>query len=356
MDLRFNHGTDIYAVRACCNQDATDLVAIGGEHSVQVLRVTDTTCEAIATFHIGSRITTLAWAANTISPGVGDDWNLHEYGSQTPSLIQDIFKLRDRVFFRGRCIFAFCYLSALLDCPSDDRMLMIWDLFPPAQIFQAASSDRETSLSPPPRQQPTAYVIPFAHPLTSVCSHPVSSKELIAADCRGSIFLTDWRSEADEKDQSSLRHSCIMELTEPSTLANTISGTSNQWTGSVGWRKDTPDIIGGAYGSKFHIWDLTTLQGGKPRVSGSTFAEGAHRFRWCHTYPEYFAVSSQSPTKGAIIHMHNVTYVHAQPTVFNILPRPHFVRDFDFMASPGIPRLAVALGTELVSFPIGIDP
>lgn len=130
--------------------------------------------------------------------------------------------------------------------------------------------------------------------------------------------------------------------------------------------------IGAVYGSKFSIWDISHLQGGKPAATGSTFPEGGHQFRyacylfdwpsartpssrWCHTYPEYFAISTQSPAKGAVIHVHNVNYIHAQPTVFNIYPRPHLVRDFDFLAIQGIPRLAAATGPKVVIFSIGVD-
>ncbi|KAF4603991.1 hypothetical protein EYR38_004413 [Pleurotus pulmonarius] len=368
MDLRFSHGTNIYVVRPCCNEDASDLVAIGGEHSVQVLRL-----ETIASFHIGSRITALAWASNAISPGAGDDWSIQlvaasfdfrlHHLTKTPSNAENIYsfaggisghhgKINDMTFCGGHGEDSSRYVATV----SDDRMLMIWDLYPPTELpSRPGSMDRDGSPTPPPRAQPTAYVIPFSHPLVSVCSHPLTSKELVVADCRGSIFLTDWRSENDEKDRDSWRHSSIMELTEPSLLADASAGISVQWSGSAGWRRDAMDIIGAAYGPKFHIWDLATLQGGKPRVSGTTFPEGTHRFRWCHTYPEYFAVSSQSPLKGAVIHMHNINYVHAQPTVLSVLPRPHFVRDFDFLAAPGIPRLVVAVGTELAIFPIGVD-
>lgn len=37
MDVRHNHGTEVFVVRACYHDDGADLVAIGGEHSVQVL-------------------------------------------------------------------------------------------------------------------------------------------------------------------------------------------------------------------------------------------------------------------------------------------------------------------------------
>jgi hypothetical protein len=97
MDLTYQSSTQIYVVRACYNDDATDLVAIGGEHSVEVLQIvryiflfwssgsrTDlvpcvqksTECVPLASFHVGSRITALAWSSQTTSPIAGDDWFL----------------------------------------------------------------------------------------------------------------------------------------------------------------------------------------------------------------------------------------------------------------------------------------
>ena len=38
MDLRYDHGSEIHVVRANCD-DAPDLIALSGEHSVQVLLV-----------------------------------------------------------------------------------------------------------------------------------------------------------------------------------------------------------------------------------------------------------------------------------------------------------------------------
>lgn len=39
MDIRYSHPTDVFVVRACYYDDATDLVAIGGDHSVEVLLI-----------------------------------------------------------------------------------------------------------------------------------------------------------------------------------------------------------------------------------------------------------------------------------------------------------------------------
>lgn len=59
--------------------------------------------------------------------------------------------------------------------------------------------------------------------------------------------------------------------------------------------------------------------------------------------------------KGAIIHVHNTTFIHAQPNVISIAPRPHRIRDFDFLATRGIPRIAAAVGREIIMFSIAAD-
>ena len=77
--------------------------------------------------------------------------------------------------------------------------------------------------------------------------------------------------------------------------------------------------------------------------------------RWCPTYPDYFAVSTNAATKGAVVHVYNTTYVNAQPATLNIASQPQYVRDFDFMGSKGIPRIASAVGRELIIFSIGLE-
>jgi len=77
--------------------------------------------------------------------------------------------------------------------------------------------------------------------------------------------------------------------------------------------------------------------------------------RWCPTFSEYFALSTSNPSKGAVIHVHNTSYINAQPTIFTLAPRPLQVRDFDFLATPGIPRIAAGVGNEAVIFYIGVE-
>ena len=45
---------------------------------------------------------------------------------------------------------------------------------------------------------------------------------------------------------------------------------------------DTLDSVGAAYGSRWSIWDMRKLQGGKPIATGQGFVHGTHRFRYAH--------------------------------------------------------------------------
>jgi len=233
---------------------------------------------------------------------------------------------------------------------SDDKMMMVWDLETRATGGSPSiGTDRAGDRNFLDRAQPAAYAIPFPHPLTSVSSHPLSSKEFLVSDNRGSIFLTDWRSDLEEDS----RHLNVVELIEPRALSDAVGGLGS--TGVAAWRADNPDIIGAIYGSRYSIWDLSNLQGGKPNISGPGFTEGGHQFRWCPTFSEYFALSTSNPSKGAVIHVHNTSYINAQPTVFTLAPRPLQVRDFDFLATSGIPRIAAGVGNEAVIFYIGVE-
>lgn len=128
----------------------------------------------------------------------------------------------------------------------DDKMLMVWDLHPAANVESSPPPPltMSPSLSPSPssRPQPTAYVISFPHPLTSIRSHPTTSKEFLVSDCHGAVYLTDWRSDPDEGDPGALRHSSLVELIEPSALSVSCLGGLSQWSASVDWRSDAVDL------------------------------------------------------------------------------------------------------------------
>lgn len=129
----------------------------------------------------------------------------------------------------------------------DDKMLMVWDLHPALDISSGIPSPERSlgtnaSPSPHPRPQPTSYVISFPHPLVTVNCHQSSSKEFLVSDSRGSIFLTDWRSDPEQSEQGSWRHSSVIELVEPHGLSKSLMGISSQWTGFAAWRQDNIDM------------------------------------------------------------------------------------------------------------------
>ncbi|KAI0303453.1 hypothetical protein B0F90DRAFT_1711156 [Multifurca ochricompacta] len=362
MDIRHDHGTLIHVVRACDNADAPDLIAIGGESSVSVLLITDTSANLIASFHIGSRITALAWSPRAVSPSSSDQWLIElttassDFGlhllTKSPDVNEDIFPfggglsghhgpVNEMTFCGGPTDDFARYVATV----SDDKMLMVWDLHPiiniPSALLSPSPSDASGSPSTS-RLQPTAYVISFPHALSSVCAHASTTKDLLVADVRGSLALIDWRSDPSHAPADAWHHPRVAELAAPRAIA----GGAGAFPASAAWQQANPDIIGAVHRSRFSLWDLSKLQGGKPTLSGASFPEGAHRFRWCPTYPEYFAISTRSPSaRGATIH----------PTAFTLAPRPLCVRDFDFVPLKGIPRIAAAVGHELIVFYIGVE-
>ena len=123
---------------------------------------------------------------------------------------------------------------------------MVWDLYPTIDIpptHQSPLLEKDFAMSPSPeRPQPTAYVIPFPCPLTTIRSHPATSKELLVADSHGSIFLTDWRSDPEDGEEGALRHSSLVELVEPTALSKASMAGTTQWSASVDWRMDAIDM------------------------------------------------------------------------------------------------------------------
>ena len=107
-------------------------------------------------------------------------------------------------------------------------MLMVWDL-----ETRGAGGGDGSFLD---RAQPAAYAIAFPHPLTSVSSHSLSSKEFLISDDHGSIFLTDWRSDPEE-DARKLN---VVELVEPRALSDAVGGLGSM--GAAAWKADNADM------------------------------------------------------------------------------------------------------------------
>ncbi|PFH47674.1 hypothetical protein AMATHDRAFT_151584 [Amanita thiersii Skay4041] len=363
MDLQFTHNTDIQILQACPFDEAVDLIAIGGDNGVDILVLKNTGFENVASFSLGSRVTALAWSSKTVSPTFSDDWMIELAVASSDCSLQLLTNSEsqtDCLKFGGGLTGHHGKINAMTFCGgggggensmrylatvSDDKMLMVWDLYPKATSSGLGKSSATL--------QPTAYVIPFMYPLVSIDSQPASGKVLLVTDCRGCIFITDWKSDPGCHEQNYGRHSSIIELFDPRSLATAAQATST--ASSAFWRPDTTDIIGAVHGSRFSIWDMKNLQGGRAFASGICFPDGAHQFRWCRTCPEYFATASRFPTQGAIVNVYNLNYIHAQPTTFNVASKPNTINAMDFISLPGIPRIVAATGRKLTVFFVGVN-
>ena len=119
---------------------------------------------------------------------------------------------------------------------ADDKMLFVWDL-QSSEIPMRDSSYADEPL--PARPKPELFAITFPYPLSAVCSHPSTSREFLVADARGSVFLTDWRS---DPEQDGWRHQSVIELVEPRALADAVCGQPGRWSGSIAWRRDSVNM------------------------------------------------------------------------------------------------------------------
>ncbi|KAF7322726.1 WD-REPEATS-REGION domain-containing protein [Mycena chlorophos] len=335
-------GSEIFCLRASL-EDSSNLIAVGTEHSVEVFLLDDQKLANVASFHVGQRITALAFSPKTTSPPRSpDDWTIEIVAASANFGLHLLTKgahsdnnvfsfggglsghhgtVVDITFSGGLGEDAMRYVATV----SADRLLIIWDLYP-TSTPSSPTSPSNLSPSPTPRSQPTAYTIAFPHELRSVCSHPSSSKEFLVADARGSIFLTDWRSDPEETGDDSWR---VFELVDPHALA--ASHSAPVGGGSASWKRDNVDIIGAVFDSRYSVWDVQRLQGGKPLMV--FLCEGADRFRWSPTMP-VFAIST---------------------TTIQVAPRPHVLRDFDWVKVGRTPHIAAAVGRRIMVVGVDID-
>lgn len=154
---------------------------------------------------------------------------------------------------------------------------------PDARPNPSSSSIRE---APPP----VAYPIPLTHPLNTVCSHPSNARNIMLSDSHGTLSVLNWMELEDEEAAESSpkpqespqiwRGHRVAEFIDPEYLGRSAQGVSIVWGGGASWKPSDPDIFGACYGSKWHIWNQRSLQGGKPVESGDAFPEGGHRFRY----------------------------------------------------------------------------
>ncbi|VDB88620.1 unnamed protein product [Peniophora sp. CBMAI 1063] len=376
MDLREELPSAILVVEAAHNADALDILAVGTSDAVYVIQATPNHLNRLATFHLGAQVCAIAFSPRTVSPSVSSepilelvcatsDFGLHVLSKEGSE--ESIFD------FGGGLTGHHAAISALTFCggagsyvasASADHMLIIWDLSPQLDIPSTFS----TSPSPGPmRKQPTAYPIPFPHPLTSLSAHPRSDKDLLISDARGTLYLLDWRSERGATD-TILSRRATLSLTHPRALASPDAHSAG---GSAAWARDNMDLITAAYGGSFAVWDVRELKGGRPVWVGEGCKGGVRRIRFASGAIPFIAlVPLRTPAE---LHIHSAAFPGAAPAVLTLGRAPLRVADFDFVdemradadmadgeerrsvdvASGRGPRVAAAVGRSLLVFWVG---
>ncbi|KAF8610567.1 hypothetical protein BDV93DRAFT_540306 [Ceratobasidium sp. AG-I] len=391
-DYVHDHHSDVHVVKSCRHERGRGLLAVAGESRVEVL-LRDSSSrflsfKIVASFHVGSTAVALDWSPDAISPSSSDNWNI-ELGVACADGNMRILRKTPhspptgdiRVFGGGTTghsarITSLAFSSARagmhVASVAEDCNLLVWNLSKRVKTEEDLDNSDADMDEGGEELPPTAYPIPFSHPLQDVIAHDANARTLLVADARGAVSLVDWAgAETDEEEVEEWQRQRVVELMDPRRVAEGITGVrtsgvplNSSLTGGADWKPDDANIIGATYGPRWVIWDLRRLQGGKPIAAGEGFLTGGHRFRWCPTDENLFAISTTSPIPGAAIKVYHISFPGA-PRTYQIFPRPHRVRDIDWLTElptsvesqneseaqtrvPSPPWLAVAVGRKVL--------
>ncbi|KAF8682478.1 Utp21 protein [Rhizoctonia solani] len=387
----YDHHSDVHVIKSCQHERGRGLLAVAGESRVEVLLRDSSqkflSLTPIASFHVGATAIALDWSPEAVSPTSSDNWNIELGVACADGNMRILRKTPQspptgeiRVFGGGTTghsarISSLAFSSARegmhVASVGEDCNLLIWNLS--KRIKTEEESDSSMDLGDNKQdvdQAPSAYPIAFSHPLQDVIAHDANARVLLVADSRGTVSLVDWAgAEADEDIPDGWSRQRVVELMDPRRVAEGITGVrtsgvpmNSSLGGGADWKPDDPNIIGATYGSRWMIWDLRRVQGGKPVAAGEGFLSGGHRFRWCPTDENLFAVSTTSPVPGAAIKVYHISFPGA-PRTYQLFGRPHRVRDVDWLTElptssnaqaeelqtrvPSPPWLAVAVGRKV---------
>ncbi len=115
-------------------------------------------------------------------------------------------------------------VERLLILVADDKLLLIWDLYPETELYEMSRAPSSSPSFPSniPCGPPAAWSMQLSRPLHTVLSHPDNSKEIVVSDDRGSIFIIDWRSDDDDRlseGTTNTQRRIIAEYTDPGCLS-----------------------------------------------------------------------------------------------------------------------------------------
>ncbi|KAG8904322.1 hypothetical protein FRB99_001907 [Tulasnella sp. 403] len=287
------HPTDVHCVRACLNEDALDLLAVGGENTVEILKrnlEADTPVfELVASFHVATRVRAIAWSPRTVSPSASRKWFLELVVAGADNKLflllhspkqpnGDITDAESEVRpFGGGLSGHHKRINDICFCTSEtyqthvasigDDGLILWNLYPRineagdlsfGQHSSDGGDDTEeedvfqtiTSKAPKPYHksentlppQPTAYIIKFPHPLHSIASHPLSANQFMVSDSAGTVFIVDWTKLDSDKPSTMWKGHRVVELVDPRALTDRLTGGKPSWTGGASWKYDDINV------------------------------------------------------------------------------------------------------------------
>ncbi|EUC62084.1 Smg-4/UPF3 family protein [Rhizoctonia solani AG-3 Rhs1AP] len=345
----YDHHSDVYVVKSCQHERGRGLLAVAGESRVEVLLRDSSqrflSLTPIASFHVGATVIALDWSPEAVSPNSSDNWNIELGVACADGNMRILRKTPQspptgeiRVFGGGTTghsarISSLAFSSARegmhVASVGEDCNLLIWNLS--KRIKTEDDPDSSMDLGDDQQDQdqaPSAYPIAFSHPLQDVIAHDANARVLLVADSRGTVSLVDWAgAEAEEDAPDGWHRQRVVELMDPRRVAEGITGVrtsgvpmNSSLGGGADWKPDDPNLIGATYGSRWMIWDLRRVQGGKPVATGEGFLSGGHRFRWCPTDENLFAVSTTSPVPGAAIKVYHISFPGA--TIMSSAAKP----------------------------------
>ncbi|KAG8692751.1 hypothetical protein FRC09_010986, partial [Ceratobasidium sp. 395] len=304
-----NHHSDVHVVKSCQHERGRGLLAVAGESRVEILLRDNSqkflVFNTVASFHVGSNAVALDWSPDAISPASSDNWNI-ELGVACADGNMRILRKTPlspltgeiRIFGGGTTghsarITSLAFSSARagthVASVGEDCNLLVWNLSPKGiktEDLDGSDADMSMEGAGVDEQPPSAYPISFTHPLQDVIAHDGNARSLLVADSRGAVSLVDWAGmETEEGTPDGWRRQRIVELIDPKRVAEGITGVrtsgvprNSSLGGGADWKPDDPNLIGATYGSRWMIWDLGRLQGGKPIATGEGFLTGGHRF------------------------------------------------------------------------------
>jgi hypothetical protein len=136
----------------------------------------------------------------------------------------------------------------------EDCNLLVWNLsskrVKAEEDMDASDADMSMEGSGGDEQAPSAYPIPFTHPLQDVIAHDANARALLVADSRGAVSLVDWAGmETEEDAPDGWRRQRIVELMDPRRVAEGITGVrtsgvprNSSLEGGADWKPDDPNM------------------------------------------------------------------------------------------------------------------